>query len=33
VVPNVADALTALIEAYQDLNQPRPVVISNFQNF
>jgi antitoxin HicB len=24
VVPNVADALTALIEAYQDLNQPLP---------
>jgi len=27
VIPNVADALSALIEAYQDLNQPLPSVL------
>ncbi len=27
VMPNVADALSALIEAYQDLNQPLPSVL------
>ena len=27
VVPNVADALSALIESYQDLNQPLPSVL------
>ncbi len=28
VIPNVADALTALIEAYEDLNKPLPDIIS-----
>ncbi|MCD5412093.1 MAG: type II toxin-antitoxin system HicB family antitoxin [Thermodesulfovibrionales bacterium] len=27
VIPNVADALTALIEAYEDLNKPLPEVL------
>jgi len=27
VIPNVADALAALIEAYEDLNQPLPAVL------
>jgi antitoxin HicB len=27
VIPNVSDALSALIEAYQDLNQPLPDII------
>jgi antitoxin HicB len=27
VLPNVADALAALIEAYQDLKQPLPAVL------
>ncbi len=27
VIPNVSDALQALIEAYQDLNQPLPAVL------
>jgi len=27
MVPNVADALAALIEAYEDLNQPLPSVL------
>ena len=27
VAPNVADALAALIEAYEDLNQPLPAVL------
>ncbi len=27
VMPNVADALVALIEAYEDLNKPLPVVL------
>lgn len=27
VIPNVTDALTALIEAYQDLNKPLPAVL------
>lgn len=27
VIPNVADALAALIEAYEDLNQPLPTVL------
>lgn len=27
VIPNVADALAALIEAYQDLNKPLPDVL------
>jgi antitoxin HicB len=29
VVPSVADALAALIEAYQDLNQPLPEVLQS----
>lgn len=29
VIPNVADALAALIEAYQDLNQPLPEVLQS----
>jgi antitoxin HicB len=29
VIPNVADALAALIEAYEDLNQPLPKLNSN----
>ena len=28
VIPNVADALTALIEAYEDLKKPLPEIIS-----
>lgn len=28
VIPNVADALTALLEAYEDLNKPVPDMIS-----
>ncbi len=27
VIPNVSDALAALIEAYEDLNQPLPTVL------
>ena len=27
VIPNVTDALVALIEAYQDLNKPLPAVL------
>jgi antitoxin HicB len=27
VIPNVSDALAALIEAYEDLNQPLPAVL------
>lgn len=27
VIPNVSDALSALIESYQDLNQPLPSVL------
>jgi antitoxin HicB len=27
VIPNVADALSAIIEAYQDLNQPLPPIL------
>ena len=27
VIPNISDALSALIEAYQDLNQPLPSVL------
>jgi antitoxin HicB len=27
IIPNVSDALSALIEAYQDLNQPLPSVL------
>lgn len=27
VIPNVSDALSALIEAYQDLDQPLPAVL------
>lgn len=27
VIPNVSDALAALIEAYEDLNQPLPQVL------
>ncbi len=27
VIPNVSDALEALIEAYQDLNQPLPSIL------
>jgi antitoxin HicB len=27
VIPNVADALAALIEAYEDLNQPLPPLL------
>ncbi|MEK7728905.1 MAG: type II toxin-antitoxin system HicB family antitoxin [candidate division KSB1 bacterium] len=27
VIPNVADALTALIEAYEDLNKPLPDIL------
>jgi len=27
VIPNVADALAALIEAYEDLNRPLPAVL------
>lgn len=27
VIPNVSDALSALIEAYQDLNQPLPSIL------
>jgi antitoxin HicB len=27
VIPNVTDALTALIEAYHDLNKPLPAVL------
>ncbi|MGL5034876.1 MAG: type II toxin-antitoxin system HicB family antitoxin [Microcystaceae cyanobacterium] len=27
VIPNISDALSALIEAYQDLNQPLPAVL------
>ncbi len=27
VIPNVSDAVSALIEAYQDLNQPLPFVL------
>ena len=27
VIPNVADALAALIEAYEDTNQPLPAVL------
>jgi antitoxin HicB len=27
VIPNVSDALAALIEAYEDLNQPLPSVL------
>ncbi|RKZ74729.1 MAG: type II toxin-antitoxin system HicB family antitoxin [Candidatus Parabeggiatoa sp. nov. 1] len=27
VMPNVTDALAALIEAYEDLNQPLPMVL------
>jgi antitoxin HicB len=27
VIPNVSDAVSALIEAYQDLNQPLPSVL------
>jgi len=27
VIPNVTDALTALIEAYQDLGKPLPAVL------
>ncbi len=27
IIPNVADALAALIEAYEDLNQPLPAVL------
>jgi antitoxin HicB len=29
VIPNVSDALAALIEAYQDLNQPLPEVLES----
>jgi antitoxin HicB len=31
VVPNVADALSALIEAYEDLHQPLPAVLQPLQ--
>lgn len=27
VIPNVSDALAALIEAYEDLNQPLPAIL------
>lgn len=27
IIPNVSDALSALIEAYQDLNQPLPSIL------
>jgi antitoxin HicB len=27
VIPNVSDALSAIIEAYQDLNQPLPPIL------
>lgn len=27
IIPNVSDALEALIEAYQDLNQPLPSIL------
>jgi antitoxin HicB len=29
VMPNVADALTALMEVYEDLNQPLPAVLQS----
>jgi antitoxin HicB len=32
VIPNVADALSALIESYEDLNQPLPPVLQPLQN-
>lgn len=32
VIPNVSDALSALIEAYQDLNQPLPSVLQPVNN-
>lgn len=32
VIPNVSDALSALIEAYQDLNQPLPSVLQPVVN-
>ena len=28
VIPNISDALAALIEAYEDLNQPLPAVLA-----
>ena len=32
VIPNISDALSALIEAYQDLNQPLPSVLQPIAN-
>lgn len=32
VIPNVSDALSAIIEAYQDLNQPLPSVLQPVLN-
>lgn len=31
VIPNVADALAALIEAYQDLKKPLPTILQPLQ--
>lgn len=32
VIPNISDALSALIEAYEDLNQPLPSVLQPIAN-
>lgn len=32
VIPNISDALSALIEAYEDLNQPLPSVLKPIAN-
>ena len=32
VIPNISDALSALIEAYEDLNQPLPSVLQPSAN-
>ena len=30
VIPNVSDALAALIETYEDLNQPLPSILQSY---